>query len=95
MNKFFILLSILISIADDMAVLHNDLPDICRSGHGIWRSHCPLICSDIVELHLLDRVMRQFGLEQVISDVCDTQPALHEIDKRTGDKNYIIRQDRK
>ena len=67
------------------------LPDICRSGQGIWRSRCPLICFNIVELHLSDRVMRQFGLEQVIPDACDTQAALHAIDRRTEDKNYIIR----
>ncbi|XP_057521657.1 serine/threonine-protein phosphatase 7 long form homolog isoform X2 [Amaranthus tricolor] len=67
------------------------LPDICRSGHGIWRSRCPLICFDIVELHLPDRVMRQFVLEQVIPDACDTQTALHAIDRRIGDKNYNLR----
>ncbi|XP_057527841.1 uncharacterized protein LOC130806685 [Amaranthus tricolor] len=63
------------------------LPHICTSGHEIWRSRCPLICFDIVELHLPDRVMRQFGLEQVIPQAYDTQPQLHAIDRRTGDKN--------
>ena len=67
------------------------LPHICRSGHEIWRSRCPLICFDIIELHLPDRVMRQFGLEQVIPHACDTQTQLHAIDRRTGDKNYVIR----
>ncbi|XP_057537485.1 serine/threonine-protein phosphatase 7 long form homolog isoform X2 [Amaranthus tricolor] len=67
------------------------LPHICTSGHEIWRSRCPLICFDIVELYLPDRVMRQFGLEQVIPHACDTQPQIHAIDQRTGDKNYVVR----
>ena len=67
------------------------LPHICTSGHEIWRSRCPLICFDIVELHLPDRVMRQFGLERVIPHACDTQPQLPAIDRRIGDKNYVIR----
>ena len=67
------------------------LPHICRSVHEIWRSHCSLVCFDIVELHLPDSVMRQFGLEQVIPRACDTQPQLHVINRRTGDKNYVIR----
>ncbi|XP_057521388.1 serine/threonine-protein phosphatase 7 long form homolog [Amaranthus tricolor] len=67
------------------------LPHICTSGHEILRSCFPLICFDIIELHLPDRVMRQFGLEQVILQACDTQPQLHVIDWRTGDKNYVVR----
>ncbi|XP_057544413.1 serine/threonine-protein phosphatase 7 long form homolog [Amaranthus tricolor] len=35
--------------------------------------------------------MRQFDLEHVIPHACDTQPQLHAIDRRTGDKNYFIR----
>ncbi|XP_057520636.1 serine/threonine-protein phosphatase 7 long form homolog [Amaranthus tricolor] len=48
------------------------LPDICRDSQVIWRSRCPLICFDIVEFHLPDRVMSQFGLERPIPDACDT-----------------------
>ncbi|XP_057533750.1 serine/threonine-protein phosphatase 7 long form homolog isoform X2 [Amaranthus tricolor] len=55
------------------------LPHICTSGHEIWRSRCPLICFGIVELHLPYRVMRQFGLEQVIPHACDTQPQLMSV----------------
>ena len=54
----------------NLRVLH-----ICRSGHGIWRSLCPLICFDIVESHLPYRVMCQFDLEQVIPDA--VTPNLH------------------
>ena len=67
------------------------LPDICRDSHIIWRSRCPLICFHIVEFHLSDRVMRQFGLEQPILDACDTQATLHAIDRRTVDKNFLVR----
>ena len=35
--------------------------------------------------------MCKFHLEQVIPDACDTQVALHAIDRRTADKNYLIR----
>ncbi|XP_021991078.2 serine/threonine-protein phosphatase 7 long form homolog [Helianthus annuus] len=42
------------------------LPDICRSGMGIWRSCCPLLCYSVVEHHYRQRVMRQFGMFQYI-----------------------------
>ncbi|XP_057546532.1 uncharacterized protein LOC130825369 [Amaranthus tricolor] len=35
--------------------------------------------------------MRQFGLEQLIPDACDTQATLHAIDQRTTDKNFLVR----
>ena len=35
--------------------------------------------------------MRQFSLEQVIPDASNTQVALHVIDRRNRDKNYVIR----
>jgi mobile domain-containing protein len=67
------------------------LPDICIAGQGIWRSRCPLICFDVVEFHLPDRVMRQFGMEQRIPQACDTGVDLHKIDRRTEDKNFLHR----
>ncbi|KAJ0765843.1 putative protein-serine/threonine phosphatase [Helianthus annuus] len=42
------------------------LPDICRSGMGIWLSCCPLIYHSVVENHYPQRVMRQFGMVQYI-----------------------------
>ncbi|KAG9444513.1 hypothetical protein H6P81_015853 [Aristolochia fimbriata] len=41
------------------------LPAICIEGRRIWLSRTPLICFKIIELHVPDRVMLQFGLEQV------------------------------
>ncbi|KAG9458858.1 hypothetical protein H6P81_003366 [Aristolochia fimbriata] len=41
------------------------LPAICVEGRRIWLSRTPLICFEVVELHVPDQVMLQFGLEQV------------------------------
>ncbi|KAG9458618.1 hypothetical protein H6P81_003126 [Aristolochia fimbriata] len=41
------------------------LPAMCVEGRRIWLSKTPLICFEIVELHAPDRVMLQFGLEQL------------------------------
>ncbi|KAG9454910.1 hypothetical protein H6P81_007814 [Aristolochia fimbriata] len=40
-------------------------PSTELSGRRIWLSRTPLICFEIVELHVPDRVMLQLGLEQV------------------------------
>ncbi|KAH0707603.1 hypothetical protein KY290_010122 [Solanum tuberosum] len=46
--------------------LIESLPDYCRIGRDILRVRAPIFCWDIVEVHLPDRVMRQFGLKQMI-----------------------------
>ncbi|XP_021758775.1 serine/threonine-protein phosphatase 7 long form homolog isoform X2 [Chenopodium quinoa] len=66
------------------------LPEICRSDMHIWRSRAPLICFDVVEFHLPDRVLRQFGLDQPIPQDVDTDVALHRKDRR-GQRNWEIR----
>ncbi|KAH0737538.1 hypothetical protein KY290_036243 [Solanum tuberosum] len=48
------------------ADLIESLPDYCRVGRDIWRARVPIFCWDVVEVHLPDRVMRQFGLVQEI-----------------------------
>ncbi|KAG9446692.1 hypothetical protein H6P81_012820 [Aristolochia fimbriata] len=45
--------------------LMQRLPAIGVEGRRIWLSTTPLICFEIVELHVPDRVMLQFGGEQV------------------------------
>ncbi|XP_021715080.1 serine/threonine-protein phosphatase 7 long form homolog [Chenopodium quinoa] len=65
------------------------LPEICRSDMHIWRSRAPLICFDVVEFHLPDRVLRQFGLDQPIPQDVDTDVALHRKDRR-GQRNWEI-----
>ena len=42
----------------------------------------PLICFDIVEVHLPERVRRQYGLVQNIPPPCDTEPELHLISRK-------------
>ncbi|CAH9050121.1 unnamed protein product [Cuscuta epithymum] len=59
-----------------------ELPPAGREQTHIWRARVPLICFDIVELHLPDRVMRQFGFEQVIPRPIDTYVELHKLDRR-------------
>ena len=45
---------------------HAELHDIYLAGQDIWRTRAPLICMDTVEMHLRNRVLRQFGLRQGI-----------------------------
>uniref|UniRef100_A0A9I9EG32 Aminotransferase-like plant mobile domain-containing protein n=1 Tax=Cucumis melo TaxID=3656 RepID=A0A9I9EG32_CUCME len=45
----------------------------------------PLICFYIGEWHHPDRVLRQFGIQQVVPRDCNTEPLLHNIDLRTAD----------
>ncbi|XP_004981664.1 serine/threonine-protein phosphatase 7 long form homolog isoform X1 [Setaria italica] len=44
------------------------LPAICTFGSAVWRSRTPLICFQIVEMHVPDRVLLQFGMVQHIPD---------------------------
>ncbi|KAL3502753.1 hypothetical protein ACH5RR_037202 [Cinchona calisaya] len=55
------------------------LPAYCIARHHIWRSQCPLVCWEIVENHMPHRVMSQFGLQQNILELIDTEVRLHSI----------------
>lgn len=44
----------------------DTLPAYCLSGRDIWRYRVPLICIFIVEPHLPDRVLRQYGMVKAI-----------------------------
>ncbi|XP_059315573.1 serine/threonine-protein phosphatase 7 long form homolog [Lycium ferocissimum] len=48
------------------AAILDGLPAFCRAGQGVWMSRCPLIHLDIVEEHMPERVLRQFGHTQSI-----------------------------
>ncbi|XP_021741341.1 serine/threonine-protein phosphatase 7 long form homolog [Chenopodium quinoa] len=50
--------------------------------HAEWRVRTPMICFEVVESHLPDRVMRQFRLHQPIPLEYDTSIRLHDIDRR-------------
>ena len=54
-----------------------------------WRASIPLICFDIVEVHLPERVMRQYGMVQGIPPPCDTEVELH-LTSRKGQGRRIV-----
>ncbi|KAK1258124.1 hypothetical protein QJS04_geneDACA021090 [Acorus gramineus] len=54
---------------------YESLPPICRDHHMLWLARVPLICFDIVEMHLPDRVARQFGWHQ------DTPTDVEDMDR--------------
>ncbi|KAH9612982.1 hypothetical protein KSS87_009450 [Heliosperma pusillum] len=58
------------------------LPEACYNDSGEWCVVSPMICFDIVEWHLPNRVARQFGWKQNIPEPADTEPKLHKMDKR-------------
>ncbi|KAH1247461.1 Serine/threonine-protein phosphatase 7 long form [Glycine max] len=66
------------------------LPLICVVGSVAWFAVVPLICFHVVEWHQLDRVLRQFGLQQPIPG-CPSQPQnLHGITlKGKQDENWF------
>ncbi|KAA0062960.1 serine/threonine-protein phosphatase 7 long form-like protein [Cucumis melo var. makuwa] len=66
-------------------VVIDSLPHFCTNGHDIWRTISHLICFYISEWHHPDRVLRQFGIQQVVPRGCNTEPLLHDIDLRTAD----------
>ena len=56
---------------------------------GAWRASVPLICFDIFEVHLPERILRQYGLVQGIPPPCDTEPELHLISRKNqGTANW-------
>ena len=57
----------------------------------MWRSTVPLICFWLVEFHLPDRVLRQFGLKQEQPRDANTNCDLHKIDVRGKvEKNWSV-----
>lgn len=73
------------------AALVAAMPPYLRDHEMEWRAMTMLICFEIVEIHLPDRVMRQFGLYQDVPIACDTSSDLHRIDRRgRGDVNWAL-----
>jgi hypothetical protein len=60
----------------------SSLPEYCRIGQEVWRSVTPLICFQIVEWHLPNRTLRQFGMQQDIPQPANTDVKLHDCDLR-------------
>jgi len=73
------------------ADLVNMMPAYLLDHQDEWRVMTVLICFDIVEMYLPDRVMRQFRLRQHIPTQCDTSVQLHRTDRRgKGDVSWAI-----
>ncbi|CAO2037609.1 unnamed protein product [Urochloa humidicola] len=60
-----------------------ELSPQCKMDADYWRNVCPLICFFVVEYHLPNRVMRQFGhLQACPPEFIDTSKQLHAIERR-------------
>ncbi|XP_057522403.1 serine/threonine-protein phosphatase 7 long form homolog [Amaranthus tricolor] len=64
------------------AEAYTVVPEHSEIHSGAWRASVPLICFDIVEVHLPKRVLRQYGLVKGILPPCDTEPQLHQISRK-------------
>ena len=58
------------------------LPAICQADEEIWRTMLPLICFDIIEWHIPERVLRQFRMQQGIPPPCLIDMELHLVDRQ-------------
>uniref|UniRef100_A0A2N9IP15 Aminotransferase-like plant mobile domain-containing protein n=1 Tax=Fagus sylvatica TaxID=28930 RepID=A0A2N9IP15_FAGSY len=69
----------------------DGLPAYCKAGQDIWRTKSPLVCGHLIEWHLPNRVLRQFGMEQDIPGPFDTETRLHDVDLRgKSDTDWTI-----
>ncbi|XP_020255116.1 serine/threonine-protein phosphatase 7 long form homolog [Asparagus officinalis] len=58
----------------------DHLPPICTEYPVIWRARVHLICFEIVEMHVPDRVLRQFDLAQHVHPISrSSTPYMHRI----------------
>uniref|UniRef100_A0A2N9GV16 Aminotransferase-like plant mobile domain-containing protein n=1 Tax=Fagus sylvatica TaxID=28930 RepID=A0A2N9GV16_FAGSY len=72
----------------------DGLPAYCKAGQDIWRTKSPLVCGHLIEWHLPNRVLRQFGMEQDIPGPFDTETRLHDVDLRgKSDTDWTIEWD--
>ncbi|KAH7864518.1 hypothetical protein Vadar_030474 [Vaccinium darrowii] len=70
--------------------LIETLPLNCHAGKAIWMAKVPLICFPYMQNHMPDRVMRQFGYRQTIPDDCDCRARPHELNFKSGTKDYAV-----
>ncbi|XP_020245031.1 serine/threonine-protein phosphatase 7 long form homolog [Asparagus officinalis] len=74
----------------------DHLPPICTEYPVIWRARVPLICFEIVEMHVPNRVLRQFGLAQHVPQFVKkierkAKKGGHQKDWAAEHQNYIHR----
>lgn len=59
------------------------LTNICREGRDLWPANLFLIYFHIMEMHLLDRVMRQFnGIQRIPQNYEKGHDQIYKIDLR-------------
>ena len=63
-------------------------PAVYTSGVDIWTIMVQRICFKMIELHCLNRVMRQFNYRQHIPIDIKTSDALHTITRRGKNNDY-------
>ncbi|KAI8535436.1 hypothetical protein RHMOL_Rhmol10G0173900 [Rhododendron molle] len=68
--------------------LLSSLPPSCRAGRAIWMANVPLLNFPMVQMHMPNRVMRQFGHRQTISTHCNCRQPLHGKNWKAGQKDY-------
>ncbi|MQM21558.1 hypothetical protein Taro_054600 [Colocasia esculenta] len=56
----------------------SNVAAICRESSELWRAHVPMFCMAVMEIHMPERVWRQFGAPQVIT------PAPKRYDRKDG-----------
>ncbi|KAK1258651.1 hypothetical protein QJS04_geneDACA017817 [Acorus gramineus] len=67
---------------------YETLPPACMDHMELWTARVPLICFDIVEMHVPDRVARQFGWHQ---DIPSDVEAIDRVNRRgRQDVNWIV-----
>ncbi|XP_058185635.1 serine/threonine-protein phosphatase 7 long form homolog [Rhododendron vialii] len=83
------------SIVDKLQVVWQPYPPrvidalllYCRACSDIWSTSSPLICFAIIEMHQPNRVLRQFGMRQLIPSPSRSLDAPHGVDLRGGANN--------
>ena len=64
------------------AAIDAHIPDDVRGERPLWSTVSPLICFEVLEWHVVDRVMRQFGFVQPISFPPQSLEGFHNKDLR-------------
>jgi hypothetical protein len=59
-----------------------DFQRIARLEKTIWRTVSPLVCGHLIEWHVPNRVLRQFGIDQHITGPFDTEARVYDVDLR-------------
>ncbi|KAF7151247.1 hypothetical protein RHSIM_Rhsim02G0127300 [Rhododendron simsii] len=66
------------------------LPHNCCDGRAIWTAKVPLLNFPMVQMHMPDRVKRQFGFRQTIPDPCNRRQLPHGKDWKAGHKEFSL-----